>query len=90
MALHGDENYERKLRPLYDALDARTYKVRAVGTTAAAMAPVAALQCRRCPTRRLPPCRLPRTAERAPASPPSSLLPSPVTCSKLSNWQTRP
>ena len=29
MALHGDENYERKLRPLYDALDARTYKVRA-------------------------------------------------------------
>ncbi|EFN56700.1 hypothetical protein CHLNCDRAFT_144070 [Chlorella variabilis] len=26
MALHGEEAYERKLRPLYDALDARSYK----------------------------------------------------------------
>lgn len=25
--LHGDENYERKLRPIYDALDARSWKV---------------------------------------------------------------
>ena len=44
MALHGDENYERKLRPLYDALDARSYKVRAMGTTPPVMGPVAAAQ----------------------------------------------
>lgn len=28
MALHGDETFERKLRPLYDALDARSWKAR--------------------------------------------------------------
>jgi hypothetical protein len=27
MALHGNDAYERKLRPLYDALDARSWKV---------------------------------------------------------------
>lgn len=30
--LHGDDNYERKLRPVYDALDARSWKVSCLGT----------------------------------------------------------
>lgn len=96
MALHGDDNYERKLRPLYDALDARSYKVIAVGRRSTVDGAI--LRQAKC-CRHPPPAAAARHCLLPPASlacAPCSLL-SPhlpsytyLTRSKPSSWLMRP
>lgn len=55
MALHGEDAYERKLRVVYDALDARSFKVM-VGATAAAASQPAVVRLRGPPNAPAHPC----------------------------------